>query len=510
MKKRKLVLLGLDSADWKILDPLIKEGCLPNFRHIVKNGSCARLRSTLPPITPPAWASIFTGVNPGKHGIFDFVRFADNKIQYTTSRDVEVPYVWELMGKERIIAFNIPAAYPPTRSENTIMICGFGSPSTSSNFTYPKEIKWEILKAVPGYEVSLGANDHLLEKGIVHEKKSLSMQIIKNLDCKKRAARYLLENKAWDTAFIVFSSPDWIQHFFIHEFFAAEKKSQTEVAMVYKSIDDFLGYLIKKGYNIMVVSDHGAAEIKRKFFLNTYLMRKGLLKLKNPGMMKRTLRFLGISRDFFTTVWPFSSIYELLAGSKTVIGLGARILPTQKLKTDDIDNEKSVAFLISADGSVKVRPESGSEEIRRMLAECTNPDGRAIFKDVFLGSEIYWGGAAEKAPSILAVPHEDIQLRETIEPDIFGGIDPKKEKNGGHSRFGIFAAYGPDFRKKGGMQELSVVDITPTILAYFGYSPPSFMDGKFIPIFEAESKSGSNFKYKTQSAIKKLKRLKKR
>src|SRR3990172_10909676 len=72
MKKPKLIIIGLDGGTFKIIDPLIEQGKLPNLERLIKDGTRAILKSTIPPLTAPAWVTLMTGVNPGKHGLFDF------------------------------------------------------------------------------------------------------------------------------------------------------------------------------------------------------------------------------------------------------------------------------------------------------------------------------------------------------------------------------------------------------------------------------------------------------
>lgn len=68
----KTLILGLDGGTFEIIDPLIKQNKLPNLSYLIKNGCHGILKSTIHPITAPAWTSFMTGVNPGKHGIYDF------------------------------------------------------------------------------------------------------------------------------------------------------------------------------------------------------------------------------------------------------------------------------------------------------------------------------------------------------------------------------------------------------------------------------------------------------
>jgi predicted AlkP superfamily phosphohydrolase/phosphomutase len=70
----KVVILGFDGADAKLIETYIEQGRLPNLRRLRDEGSYARLMSTHPPQTPVSWATFTTGLNPGRTEIFDFLR----------------------------------------------------------------------------------------------------------------------------------------------------------------------------------------------------------------------------------------------------------------------------------------------------------------------------------------------------------------------------------------------------------------------------------------------------
>lgn len=72
-KYNKVLVIGIDGTDPRIIDQMIKEGKLPNFKKITGQGSYSRLKVFVPAQSPVAWTTIATGVNPGKHGIFDFI-----------------------------------------------------------------------------------------------------------------------------------------------------------------------------------------------------------------------------------------------------------------------------------------------------------------------------------------------------------------------------------------------------------------------------------------------------
>jgi hypothetical protein len=71
-KIQRLIFLGLDGLDPRLTERFMAEGKLPNLSRLKQQGSFHRLRTTCPALSPVAWSTFATGVNPGKHNIFDF------------------------------------------------------------------------------------------------------------------------------------------------------------------------------------------------------------------------------------------------------------------------------------------------------------------------------------------------------------------------------------------------------------------------------------------------------
>src|ERR1700693_2461564 len=69
----RVLLIGLDGADMRIVDRLIREGKLPTFARLKREGAWGPLRSVEPLLSPLVWTSIATGRRPQDHGVFDFV-----------------------------------------------------------------------------------------------------------------------------------------------------------------------------------------------------------------------------------------------------------------------------------------------------------------------------------------------------------------------------------------------------------------------------------------------------
>lgn len=72
-KVNRVVILGLDGLDPGIARPLMDAGLMPNFKAVADKGHFGPLNTTCPPISPVAWSTFATGVNPGRHNIYDFL-----------------------------------------------------------------------------------------------------------------------------------------------------------------------------------------------------------------------------------------------------------------------------------------------------------------------------------------------------------------------------------------------------------------------------------------------------
>ncbi|MFQ5490429.1 MAG: alkaline phosphatase family protein, partial [Phycisphaerae bacterium] len=93
----QVVLFGLDGATYDVLDDLVRREVMPFLGRFQSAGARGVLRSTVPPLTPPAWLSMVTGRSPGAHGIFNFLRFESEDSAYLriiSARDIRCPTLW--------------------------------------------------------------------------------------------------------------------------------------------------------------------------------------------------------------------------------------------------------------------------------------------------------------------------------------------------------------------------------------------------------------------------------
>ncbi|MGI6680908.1 MAG: alkaline phosphatase family protein [Bdellovibrionota bacterium] len=145
-RTRRVVLIGLDGLSPKLVEKYIEEGRLPNFKYLKEQGDYRRLGSTIPSISPVAWSTFQTGVNPGAHNIFDFLtrdkryclpelsstktetRFF-KKFGFIKSSKATVKLLrkskpfWTILGKKGIFAniLRVPISYPPEKFDGNIL-----------------------------------------------------------------------------------------------------------------------------------------------------------------------------------------------------------------------------------------------------------------------------------------------------------------------------------------------------------------------------------------------------
>lgn len=133
VKAKKVLLLGLDGADPMLVEKYIKEGKLPNFKKVISSGVTTKdysMRSVLPAITPPNWASLATGAFPNTHGITCFWNHtlgnALDQLEYGfDSGLLKAETIWEAYARQgkKSILFNYPTAWPP-KTQNDIYVDG--------------------------------------------------------------------------------------------------------------------------------------------------------------------------------------------------------------------------------------------------------------------------------------------------------------------------------------------------------------------------------------------------
>lgn len=146
INKGKVIILGIDAMDPNIAEQLIKEGKLPNLSHLMRIGSYAHLATTIPAESVVAWTSFSTGLNPGGHGIFDFImRDPKNYIPYLSLNEIYASHgkikiqtrrkgdaLWNILSRNKVPSFFYfcPNTFPAERILGK-MLSGMGVPDIS-------------------------------------------------------------------------------------------------------------------------------------------------------------------------------------------------------------------------------------------------------------------------------------------------------------------------------------------------------------------------------------------
>lgn len=177
---KKLIVIGFDGMDPKIVRKLIAEGKLPNFKTLSEKGDFKELATSIPPQSPVAWSNFITGMNPGGHGIFDFIhRDPKTMFPYLSTSKTEAPETtisigewviplsegkvrllrqgkafWEYLTENGVATtiFRVPANFP-TVGGDAHQISGMGTPDiqgTYGTFSYYTDEDVEKFEDISG------------------------------------------------------------------------------------------------------------------------------------------------------------------------------------------------------------------------------------------------------------------------------------------------------------------------------------------------------------------------
>lgn len=115
-KTRPVIFIGLDGADWQLLDAYMRKGAMPNLQSLVNEGTAGDLLTEHPPLSPLLWTTMMTGTSPLEHEILDFTRFhpSTGRKEPITSDERKMPAVWNMAtqaGRSTAV-FGLWATYP--------------------------------------------------------------------------------------------------------------------------------------------------------------------------------------------------------------------------------------------------------------------------------------------------------------------------------------------------------------------------------------------------------------
>jgi tetratricopeptide (TPR) repeat protein len=121
----RVIFVGLDGADWQLLDRLMADGTMPNLGQLARDGARGPLLTQRPPLSPLVWTTMMTGVGPLRHRVLDFTRYnpATRQREPITSDERAVPAIWNMVSYagRRVDVVGLWATYPPEKVNGTIV-----------------------------------------------------------------------------------------------------------------------------------------------------------------------------------------------------------------------------------------------------------------------------------------------------------------------------------------------------------------------------------------------------
>jgi len=502
----KLLVIGLDGASFNVLDSLIEKGYLPTIAGLIASGARSDLTTTFPPITAVAWSSFMTGKNPGKHGIFEFVRrdHQSNRELAVNASFRQGRAIWDLLSDagNKVIVHNFPCTYPP-HEINGLMIADFMTPRGRRDFAYPESLLDEIEGEFGSYRL------HLSQTYAEGNVDAVLDELFDELEYKAKVAEYLMTRYEWDAFFQYFWGTDRIQHELWHIIDDQHPRHNEEEARVYrdrvyeyfKRVDEILGRLIVVAGNdplVLIASDHGFGAAHKYCSLNIWLLQEGFLQLK-PDVATRAKKLmfsLGVTPEL-----AFKLTRKIPAALRPARGVSSqpgasKLLGKFFLSFNDVDWSRSTAFSKGNYGQIYVnlkgREPNGSVDesqydavrdaiIERLRALNDPATGGPWVGQVFRREDIYNGPLVGDAPDIAFLPADMRYLP-------LGNADFTSNKfmvdafgiSGCHRMNGVMIASGSGIERGCVLDGARIYDMAPTLLYLTGHGIPDDMDGRVL------------------------------
>lgn len=478
-RAERTFVLGLDGVPWGLISEWIDEGHLPNFERVTDEGASGVLESSRPANTPVAWPSIATGCWPDKHGIYEFMKLtSDYRKRPHTRNDLEVPTLWQHLNPA--VVANVPMTYPPGEIDGKL-VTGMMTPGTGVEFTYPSDLREEILDEIPDYQIGLKWSEY-------GDDESRFREDLQSLVEARRALLQLLMRDAdpdWRLFFFVFTAPDRLQHLIW----------QPEVLLDhYRYLDEILGEVIdyceSHASNLFIVSDHGFGPVERVVYPNVALAESGYLTERGESGVRGVLSSVGISRDDVIGLLNRAGIDEAAL---------ARHLPDAAIESVatnipgdhgvfDVDYSQTTAFH-HGHGSIYVNdterfengivPPSEVPRIRQELIDLftslTDPVTGESPLEVYDG-ETFFSNDPE-SPDVLVETRPNYSIRSGLGPDAVTATD---EMSASHRSEGILFALGPNISPGSRVEDATLVDVAPTVLHSLGEPVSAHSDGDVL------------------------------
>ena len=467
----KMIVIGLDGASFELIEPWLRAGKLPNLKRLITNGVRGSSRSCLPPTTSPNWKCYSTGKNPGKLGIFWWENIdLINRRRYIPANRAQTRELWDYLSESGMKAgvINMPLTYPP-KQVNGFMIAG-GPDAQDRHFTYPGELESRLKKEFK-YEV------HPVIRSDWRRSDEAISRLMALMEKRFLVAKTLAKEYELDFLHLTIFYINSLHH---------DRWDDEVVERAWELIDRNIGMLISefKDCNFIIMSDHGTNEINQVFYINSWLEKQGYLKTSGSLWLPRLLYRLGLNEQRLFAIAQklhLSSILKRVVPKKLRNNIPSAI-GTMELEQKEakIIWEKSRA-LGSGQGPLYLLADNAAlrNELTDKLQKLTNPStGLKVARHVYQREDIYQGDFLPEAPSIIIDQYPHTHIRGSIgNKNIFEEPQRWRAEN---TTEGIFIASGPDFKQGIEAENVTILDLAPTILYLMGVPVPDDLDGRVL------------------------------
>lgn len=494
------VVIGIDGGEWDVIDSLIDADELPNLQQLLEEGCRGPLESVTPPVSPPAWTSIQTGTNPGKHGIFDFNMFEPSyERRSVNASDRRACPFWRPLNDHGVSTglFKVPFTYPPSDVDG-FLVSGFPTPNTVDDYATPVSIAEEL-----GSPASLFEDWSLQQDG---DYDGFRENLVSVAERQTDVFLDLVGEYDTDFGMTVYDGSDRIQHFFWKHYDESHPRhTDAEAALAeaipeyYRTLDESIGRILDAAAddcNVLVISDHGFGPLTKDVYIDEVLDEHGYLTRESTANPQNAL-----DRMLSSVVSRAWTTIRRLDFDTTV----KRVLPEtllqqgREIKNDenrDIVWEETEAFFTTLSGqaihlNLEGRFENGTvsaaeyesllESLKSDLLDLRDPQtGETLVRNVFRSDEVFEGEAVETGPDLIVETHPQYTLKGGRSEDVVApSTQNAHDRSGDHRTEGILVADGPAFRSES-IPDATILDIAPTLLYLMGSPIPDAMDGDVL------------------------------
>jgi predicted AlkP superfamily phosphohydrolase/phosphomutase len=461
----RVILIAWDGADWRILDPLLEQGALPNLQALIDRGQRDVLRSTVPTHSWSAWPSFLTGVEPQDHGVYDILETVPgtHKQYPVTYKSIKTrTFLDDLTAaSKKQLLLDVPLTFPPPAIEGNL--AAGGVLPKGRQFTMPGDLPDTLAKAglewpINGMSWTTYRNrpDAYLDEAFEVTAKRIA------------ASEWLMDNTEWDLMASVWVSIDRTQHC-LSNFIASDHPDYAEnkdtrigkkVADIFRQTDEAIGSFVSRANDddvILFISDHGFQSCTRAVNMDRMLSDFGFLDFSASNVVFGPMQW-GPVRQVARKVYDVLGLHGKVSLPQTVNWSKSKAFTSIRSTGEGVSINLAGREI---DGIVDPADyDTVRDQIMDRLANYTDPKtGNKPVKEIAKREDVFPSGAfADQAPDIMMVPAEGYSLTHAK-----SSIEDADWVSGDHRMEGVIVAVGPNVKPF--EQTPSLIDMAPTLVA---------------------------------------------